>query len=279
MAIPPENRCDPDSKAEQAHKKDRQVRSMESPFWATPLGEHTLSAESEFLHQATRRVHGDAVLWVGSAPAAASVMKRGMIRVPLYLNQQKSETDGKLHAEFPSFTAELEELPFQTASLDAVVLHHALETVADPRVALREAVRVLTPGGRLIIAGFNPWSLVGVRRLYARCSARFKPDVLVQRRLVNPIRLFDWLTVLGFELDAPPAYGGPGLFFNRTRFAVAPRPASALPFGGVLVVSAMKKSQHMHFRFTTPERKPRLAPVTYPRVASWERSDHEGPEQ
>jgi ArsR family transcriptional regulator len=48
-------------------------------------------------------------------------------------------------------SGELENLPLENHALDAAVLALVLHNVADPIVALREAVRVLRPGGRLLI--------------------------------------------------------------------------------------------------------------------------------
>ena len=48
-------------------------------------------------------------------------------------------------------SGELENLPLENHSLDAAVLALVLHNVADPIVALREAVRVLRPGGRLLM--------------------------------------------------------------------------------------------------------------------------------
>jgi SAM-dependent methyltransferase len=57
-----------------------------------------------------------------------------------------------------------EQLPIASQSLDLVALPHLLEFSAHPHQVLREAERVLRPEGRLLIAGFNPLSLWGLRR-------------------------------------------------------------------------------------------------------------------
>ena len=62
-----------------------------------------------------------------------------------------------LHCDFDA-------LPFDSNSLDLVVLPHALETARDPHLALREVERVLVPEGRVVVVGFNPASLWGLRQ-------------------------------------------------------------------------------------------------------------------
>ena len=54
------------------------------------------------------------------------------------------------------------------SSLDLVVLPHALELARDPHLALREVERVLVPEGRVVIIGFNPASLWGLRQRLGR---------------------------------------------------------------------------------------------------------------
>jgi SAM-dependent methyltransferase len=58
-------------------------------------------------------------------------------------------------------------LPFAAASLDLVVLPHVLEFASNPHQVLREVERVLVPEGQVVIAGFNPLSLFGLRRRLA----------------------------------------------------------------------------------------------------------------
>lgn len=58
------------------------------------------------------------------------------------------------------------ELPFTDAAFSVVVLHHAHEFCAAPLSLLADCSRLLIPGGRLLISGFNPfaWSRLRWRR-------------------------------------------------------------------------------------------------------------------
>ncbi len=101
-------------------------------------------------------------------------------------------------------------LPFAAASLDLLVLPHTLEFSADPHHVLREVERVLVPEGRVVISGFNPHSLWGLRQARARLAVRvglgewgiarrYLPDV---GDFIAPRRLRDWLRLLSFEVES-----------------------------------------------------------------------------
>ncbi len=96
-------------------------------------------------------------------------------------------------------------LPFPAASLDLVVLPHALELSADPHTTLREVERVLVPEGRLVISGLNPASLwawrqrrVHVYRRMGLGARLFLPDA---GEFIGYRRLRDWLRLLSFEVE------------------------------------------------------------------------------
>jgi SAM-dependent methyltransferase len=91
-----------------------------------------------------------------------------------------------------------EALPFATASLDLVLLPHVLEFSHHPHQVLREVERVLVPEGSVIISGFNPFSLWGVRRLLARERGAYP----WRGHYLSVRRIKDWLALLGFETQA-----------------------------------------------------------------------------
>ena len=105
----------------------------------------------------------------------------------------------RLHCDFDA-------LPFPSASLDLVVLPHALELTRDPHQALREVERVLVPEGRVIV-GLKPDQPVGaVRQRFGRISQRMSlgDGVLFLPRAGDFIgywRLRDWLRLLSFEVE------------------------------------------------------------------------------
>ncbi len=57
-------------------------------------------------------------------------------------------------------------LPFATASFDVVTTGYGIRNVPDMRVALREALRVLKPGGRFFSLDFNRPANPVVRTAY-----------------------------------------------------------------------------------------------------------------
>ena len=85
--------------------------------------------------------------------------------------------------------------------IDAALLPHTLEFAPDPYAILREADRVLVGEGQLLLLGFRPWSLWGMRARWsrARLSAGHAPRAV--ERLVR-----EWLVLLGYEVVAEQRY-------------------------------------------------------------------------
>ncbi|HEU5398445.1 MAG TPA: methyltransferase domain-containing protein, partial [Gammaproteobacteria bacterium] len=78
-------------------------------------------------------------------------------------------------------------------AIDAVLLPHTLEQVAEPEQALREAERVLRGEGQLLVLGFHPLGPWGLLRYFRR-----RPEW--DGRFLGVGKLKVWLAVLGFEV-------------------------------------------------------------------------------
>ncbi len=63
---------------------------------------------------------------------------------------------------------------------DAVIMHQVLHFLSEPATALREAARVLAPGGRLLIADFAPHDLEFLREKHAHDRLGFEPAQVAQ---------------------------------------------------------------------------------------------------
>lgn len=90
---------------------------------------------------------------------------------------------------------DIHDLPLQSSSVDLVLLPHVLEFDDNPHQILREVERILVPEGQVVVTGFNPYSLWGVRRSFG-AARRSMPWC---GRYISVSRLRDWFALLGFE--------------------------------------------------------------------------------
>lgn len=99
-----------------------------------------------------------------------------------------------------------EALPFDSKSVDLMVLPHTLDFSDKPHQVLREVERVLIPEGHVVILGFNPVSLWGLRRLFSRRARRTVPW---NANFIGLRRMKDWLALMHFEIT-----GGNMLYYR-----------------------------------------------------------------
>jgi len=69
--------------------------------------------------------------------------------------------------------ADIYNLPFSEESAGAVVIHQVLHFLDNPKAALIEAIRVLQPGGRLVLVDFAPHNLEFLRQEHAHVRLGF----------------------------------------------------------------------------------------------------------
>jgi SAM-dependent methyltransferase len=162
-------------------------------WWESPLGRALVAAETELLGEALEDVFGWELLQIGAWGPGRELLAGCRTRRHSLIAA----------AAFPAadITARPSQLPVIGDCIDAVLLPHTLEFTPDPYAVLREVDRVLVGEGQLLVLGFRPWSLWGIRARSSRSG--FPPGM---RRLLSERLLREWLVLLGFEVVAARRY-------------------------------------------------------------------------
>ena len=101
----------------------------------------------------------------------------------------------------PCAVGNMHQLPVESDSIDAVLLPHTLDYSDRPHAVLREVDRVLRRDGRVIILGFKPFGLWGLRRLIPGAGIPPGADHLISER-----RMKDWLQLLDMRIERTSRY-------------------------------------------------------------------------
>ncbi|MHB8454824.1 MAG: class I SAM-dependent methyltransferase [Acidiferrobacterales bacterium] len=174
-------------------KASADLRSRLRDWFEQPLGQSVQAIESHRLREVWPHLHGTVVLQLGCIGSLDLLDGCGAptrIVLDLPVHGRTAKPPAALVLGVP------EALPFDTRSVDLVLLPHTLEFCADPHQVLREVQRVLTPEGCAVVLGFNPFSLWGFWRLLVRRSGR-APWC---GHFIQLPRIKDWIKLLDFEL-------------------------------------------------------------------------------
>jgi SAM-dependent methyltransferase len=243
-------------------------RSDELDLWlATPPGQYLLAWEQAQLDRVVVDLFGFHALQLGLPELDALRANRMPHR---WLAQEGAESPRAV-----ALLCDTEALPFPERSLDLVVLPHTLELARDPHLTLAEVERVLVPEGRVVILGFNPASLWGLRqrggRLLRRLGARGPTFLPRPGEFIGYWRLRDWLRLLSFEVEGG-RFGGyrPALAAERwlARFAWMDRIGDRWwpVLGAVYMLVAVKRVRGM--RLVGLARRERSKPQAAPAVVA-----------
>lgn len=199
-----------------------------------------LAAEAQALAPELQRCAGTYALQVSAVahdlPPASPMLDRWV-----HLHLAGNRCAGDLHTRLD------EPLPFLDDAFGAVLLNHALEVAPDAQSLLREAARVLAPGGMLALTGLHP-------------ASGWLPWLLWRGQrgvsLESPLRVGHWLRGAALNVErvqrvgpmwpsssVAPHHGGPLggaylLIARKRRQAVAPirlrpRAVAAAPVAGL----------------------------------------------
>ncbi|HKT73002.1 MAG TPA: methyltransferase domain-containing protein [Steroidobacteraceae bacterium] len=163
-------------------------------WWGGSLGRALLAAESELLGEALEDVFGWELLQIGAWGGSRELLACSRTR-------RQTVIAGPGFTEGADIIGRPSQLAVTSDSMDAVLLPHTLEFAADPYAIVREVDRVLVGEGQLLVLGFRPWGLWGMR---ARGSRDGFPAGL--RRVLPEKRIREWLVLLGYEVVASRPY-------------------------------------------------------------------------
>jgi len=178
---------------------DRQVQDfgLLQHWLQTPLGASLLQQEARVVEEAFDGIFGEECLQLGAWGDPKLFLRH--TRTQRCAMIDTGRTDGG-----PSAIGQLHRLPVADSSIDAVLLPHTLDFSDRPHEILREVDRVLRAHGHIVILGFKPGGLWGLRRLVP--GAGMPPGEL---HLVSDRRLRDWLKLLDMRI-----HGLTGYFFR-----------------------------------------------------------------
>lgn len=159
----------------------------------TALGRALLLQEARVMEEVLDGVFGEECLQLG-----AWGENRAFLR---YARTQRCSLIAESAASRPCAIARLHQLPVDSDSVDAVILPHTLDYSDRPHEILREVDRVLRRDGRIVILGFKPGGLWGLRRLIPGAGLPPGADHLISER-----RLKDWLKLLDMRIQGSAQY-------------------------------------------------------------------------
>jgi hypothetical protein len=158
-----------------------------SSWLALPNGAERKAIVENELEQITQQFFGYHLVKVGNLSSALT-LSQCSIKHCVNMVAKEHPTAGMYSLS--------REMALQERSVDSFVLAHELDFAQDPHQILREVDRAIMPDGDLVIVGFNPLSLTGLRK-YAWFN---RQSIVHDARFFSVPRIKDWLHLLGFEV-------------------------------------------------------------------------------
>ena len=163
----------------------------------SPLGQALQQLEARIVEEAFDGIFGEHCLQLGLWGDARAFLKYPRIRCCASL----ADPDSVSGEERPNLHGQLHLLPIASDSIDAVILPHTLEFSDRPHAIIREVHRILRSDGHVVILGFKPGGLWGLRRLVPGAGLPPAAESLISDR-----QLSDWLQLLDLRIHRTVRY-------------------------------------------------------------------------
>ncbi len=207
-------------------------------WYATGLGQSIAQRLESELSSRLGDVFGYQGLQVGNLVPGMHLLAGAGLQRHLVLDAPNS-------AVAPDILGDALSLPVASGTMKAVAFFHTLDFCDNPHQAIREANRVLTDDGQLIIIGFNPYSAFGAR--HALTAWRRKEPW--NGRFYARHRVSDWLSVLDYRvLDSAAVFMRPPINSDRVMRRLAKLEGLHRwlgGIGGVYIMRARKQTLPM----------------------------------
>ncbi|MEX0853858.1 MAG: class I SAM-dependent methyltransferase, partial [Bauldia sp.] len=205
-------------------------------FYADRLGRVARRLIGARLKERWPSVTGDRVLGIGYATPFLGDLRRDAERVIAFMPAAQGVVNWPPEGPNATVLVADDALPLSDASIDRVLIVHALELAASAPDLLRETWRVLAPGGRLIIVVPNRsgiWARAETTPFgYGRPFGRGQLTVLLREALFSPL---GWTEALAVPPFRRRALLQTGVAWERAGRVLWPA------FAGVIIVEATKQ--------------------------------------
>lgn len=121
----------------------------------------------------------------GTGTSSVALAKTGADVIALDFSQGMVEEGRRRNPDLQFVQGDAEKLPFGDAEFDAVTISFGLRNVQQPEVAIAEMLRVLKPGGRVVICEFSRPPL-GVLRAGYHAYLRYVMPLIAGAASSNP---------------------------------------------------------------------------------------------
>lgn len=166
---------------------------LENTEWQSVAGIYLTQWEQNVLDQWTADIFGHDAAQLGHVPRLNGLLQNRSAQRWLVVMGEPTGAVYSTEVVQTISVLDFTSLPFDSDSIDLLVLPHTLNDCSNPHAVLREAYRVLRPEGRVIILGFNSTSLWGLSAFWSRLRGR---KLWYSGHVLHLHRLKDWLQLL-----------------------------------------------------------------------------------